>query len=142
MINFSTQPIGYAKGDIKHTPEVVTTLPQNHVFVFGSNEAGIHRAGAARTARKWGARVGRGSGMSGNTFAIPTKDSDIQTLELYEIKEYVSGFLIQAADNYQTVFLVTKIGCGLAGYHVDDIGPMFRGATPNVILPIEFEKYR
>lgn len=106
------------------------------VFVFGSNKAGIHGAGAALTAHKmYGAVLGQGEGMQGSSYAIPTKDEALETLPLFEISDCVSRFLEFARKNYDLSFFVTRIGCGLAGYDDRDIGPMFRGAPSNCELP-------
>ena len=87
------------------------------VFVFGSNEAGFHGAGAARVAyEKHGARWGKGFGHYGDSFAIPTKSPSIETLELNTIRKYVEAFLQYAAAHKDLTFKVTRIGCGLAGY--------------------------
>lgn len=103
-----------------------------NVFVFGSNEAGRHGAGAAYTAyRKHGARYGKGYGHYGNSFAIPTKDRDLQTLPISKVKQYVSGFLAYAHGNPDLEFQVTRIGCGLAGYSDEDIAPLFKNAPSN-----------
>lgn len=106
------------------------------VFVFGSNEAGIHGAGAALEARRnHGARLGIGFGHVGNSFAIPTKDFDLQRLPLRTIREYVDMFLAYAKARPELTFQVTRIGCGLAGYNDEDIAPMFADAPDNCILP-------
>ena len=85
------------------------------VFVFGSNEAGVHGAGAARVAyEKHGARWGKGFGHYGDSFAIPTKSPSIETLELNTIRKYVEAFLQYAAAHKDLTFKVTRIGCGLA----------------------------
>lgn len=105
------------------------------VFVFGSNEAGIHGAGAAKHAyEKCGARWGFSYGHCGDSFAIPTKDNDIQTLELQRIRGYVHGFCAFAAGHPKLTFQVTRIGCGLAGLEDRDIAPMFFGTTKNVLF--------
>jgi hypothetical protein len=102
------------------------------VFVFGSNEAGIHGAGAAKDAYKnHGAQWGKSYGHYGDSFAIPTKDEDIQTLSLYEIGEYVKGFVRYAKGHHRLKFRVTRIGCGLAGYEDKDIAPLFNFAPIN-----------
>lgn len=132
----------YKRGEWRFTPPEITSLPHNHIFVFGSNEAGRHGKGAAKTALQWGAKYGKGKGLYGRTYAIPTKDGNIQILPKDFIADYVSEFKYFAADNYDLVFVVTKVGCGLAGYDAETIGPMFKGSSPNVILPFEFEKYR
>jgi len=118
----------------------ITKLSLLEIFVFGSNEAGIHGAGAAKQALKFGAKMGAGIGANGNTYAIPTKNKNIETLPLSKIKEYVDDF-IKHAENYPShKFLVTQIGCGLAGYTPEDIAPLFRKAMTkeNIYLPIEF----
>ena len=102
------------------------------VFVFGSNEAGIHGAGAAKHAyEKCGARFGKGFGHYGDSFAIPTKDMEIETLPLDRIKDYVTGFLAYARGHRKTQFKVTQIGCGLAGYTKEQIAPLFKHAPIN-----------
>ncbi|MNQ62741.1 hypothetical protein D3C85_770970 [compost metagenome] len=105
------------------------------VLVFGSNEAGIHGAGAALFAyQKRGARYGCGYGHTGDSFAIPTKNEDIQTLPLDMINAYVCGFLAYATGKRKLKFMVTRIGCGLAGYKNEDIAPMFIGAPLNCMF--------
>lgn len=112
------------------------------VFVFGSNEAGIHGAGAALFAyNKRGARYGFGYGHSGDSFAIPTKNEDIRTLPLDMINAYVCGFLAYATGKRKLKFMVTRIGCGLAGYSDKDIAPMFVGAPLNCIFDEKWRVY-
>jgi hypothetical protein len=102
------------------------------VFVFGSNEAGIHGAGAAKTAyEKHGARFGKSYGHYGDSFAIPTKDEDIQSLLLERIAQYVQGFLAYAKGHRKLTFRVTQIGCGLAGFSPAHIAPLFKNASLN-----------
>lgn len=123
------------------TPENITEVHYKDIFVFGSNEGGIHGGGAANLAYKqFGARWHQGFGAFGNTFAIPTKDWILQPLSLACIEFYVKRFLQYAIDKSGYKFYVTKIGCGLAGYTVEDIAPMFREALDleNVYLPQEF----
>ena len=103
--------------------------------MFGSNEAGLHGAGAARVAyEKHGARWGKGFGHYGDSFAIPTKSPSIETLELNTIRKYVEAFLQYAAAHKDLTFKVTRIGCGLAGYRDTDIAPMFWEAPSNCIF--------
>lgn len=110
------------------------------IFVFGSNLAGRHGAGAALFARKnHGAIYGQGRGLQGNSYAIPTKDHNIKTLPLREIKFYVHTFLLFADENRDMIFRLTPIGCGLAGYRHSDIAPLFKTVPDNVILPQEFK---
>ena len=102
------------------------------IFVFGSNLAGIHGAGAAAHAHeKLGAEWGVGEGLTGECYALPTKDAHIQTLPLWFIKERVKVFLSIAEDSPSLTFLVTPIGTGLAGYTREEIAPMFKGAPSN-----------
>ncbi len=105
------------------------------IFVFGSNLAGRHGAGAALYARKYhDAIYGQGIGLQGSSYGIPTKDFNIRTLPLDEINIYVQEFLAFAANSTHT-FTVTRIGCGLAGYTDAQIAPMFANAPCNCKLP-------
>jgi len=103
------------------------------IFVFGSNESGIHGAGAAYHARKfYGAVWGVPEGRTGDAYAIPTVGPEIKyTLELDDIKPYVDRFLAYARAHPELHFQVTEIGCGLAGYEHEEIAPMFKGAPNN-----------
>ena len=112
------------------------------IFVFGSNLAGRHGAGAAKFAvQHHGAIYGKGWGLQGKSFAIPTKDANIKTLPLLSIKTYVDMFKDYAQENPELTFQLTPIGCGLAGYTYEDIGPMFKNSPSNVVIPKEFEPY-
>lgn len=125
---------------MKYTPDM---NDGNRVFVFGSNTAGIHGAGAALEARRnWGARIGCGCGRTGDSYAIPTKNRNIKTLPLSEIEENVKEFIEYARENSGLTFLVTAIGCGLAGYSTDQIAPMFKDAPENCVLPDDFKPSR
>ncbi|AQT27854.1 hypothetical protein CB3_012 [Pectobacterium phage vB_PatP_CB3] len=102
------------------------------IFVFGSNLAGIHGAGAAKYALKnEGAIWGKGTGHHGNSYAIPTKDERIQTLPLWHIAEQITDFIAYAYAHPELEFQVTQIGCGLAGYKASEIAPLFREAPFN-----------
>lgn len=102
------------------------------IFVFGSNEAGIHGAGAARTAlQEHGAMYGKSYGHYGDSFAIPTKDLNVQSMEFDRIVQYVIGFLAYAKGQRKLNFTVTRIGCGLAGYTDAQIAPLFKSAPKN-----------
>lgn len=105
----------------------------NKVFVFGSNEAGIHGAGAAKVAyEKHGARWGKSYGHYGDSFAIPTKNEIIETIEDFnQIQMYIWGFIAYARGHRKLTFQVTRIGCGLAGLKDADIAHMFSGAPSN-----------
>ncbi len=122
-------------------------LTNNAIFVFGSNLAGRHGAGAALHARQYyGAIYGQAAGMQGQSYGIPTKDGRLRTLPLSEIHKHVDRFLKYAAmcdlKNKNLIFNVTAIGCGLAGYTPAIIAPMFKVALvlPNINLPVEFKQ--
>ena len=120
------------------TPENIRTLCSNQIFVFGSNEAGRHGKGAAKTAMKWGAIYGQPVGLQGQTYGIPTKDKTIKrTLSIEEIKPYVDDFIEFAKKNPHLDFLVTKIGCTLANHKPEDIARLFIGSikVKNIKLP-------
>jgi hypothetical protein len=119
----------------------ITELKENEIFVFGSNTAGIHGAGAAKLAYdKFGAKLGIGYGLEGKSFAIPTKNDKIQTLSLNAIKNYIEVFISYAKDKPELTFLVTEVGCGLALLTPEQIAPMFRNAinVENIYLPERF----
>ena len=116
--------------------------PTTEIFVFGSNLAGIHGAGAAKEAtEKYGAIRGCGIGLKGQSYAIPTKDRDIHTLPIYKIKEHVREFLKMAKMFSNDDFYVSRVGCGLAGYTDSQIAPMFRGASENCIFAEQWKEY-
>jgi len=116
----------------------ITELADHEVFVFGSNRSGRHGRGAAKTALKWGARMGVGEGHEGQTYGISTKDANIQTLSLREIQINVDRFIRYAEKHPELTFLVTEVGCGLAGFKPKDIAPMFKNPPANVALPKSF----
>lgn len=112
------------------------------IFVFGSNLAGIHGAGAARYAYQFeGARWKQGEGHRGNSYAIPTKDMHIETLPLNIIQDCVNQFIKYAKESPELEFKVTRIGCGLAGYTNTDIAPMFKDAPMNCFFDREWASY-
>ena len=112
-------------------------LKPNEIFVFGSNLAGAHGGGAARLAyERFGAIWGQGVGLQGQSYAIPTMQGGVET-----IKPYVDEFIRFAKQHPEQKFLVTKIGCGIAGFKVDEIAPLFYHAidSENIVLPKEFD---
>jgi len=111
----------------------------NIIFVFGSNLAGRHGKGAALFAlENYGAVYGKGIGRTGRAYAIPTKDGSLNVLNLKVIKTHVEAFIVYALANPDLTFLVTRIGCGLAGYDDSEIAPFFKNAPSNCTLPIEW----
>jgi hypothetical protein len=115
----------------------IDALQEDEIFVFGSNSAGFHGGGAARLAMQWGAVWGQGTGLQGQTYAIPTMFDTAA-----EIKPYVDEFLTFAKAHPELKFLVTEIGCGIAGFTPADIAPLFQPAIDenieNVYLPESF----
>ena len=109
----------------------------SRVFVFGSNEQGIHGAGSAKTALKHGTIRGR-TRRNGNSYGISTKRTPWETLPLTRVFKHVTDFLDHARENHQDEFDVVEIGCGLAGFTPEQIAPMFRGHSSNVHLPASF----
>lgn len=120
----------------RFTPERITHLVENEIFVFGSNLAGAHGGGAARVAYNYfGAVWGQGVGLQGQSYAIPTMQGGVDT-----IRPYVDEFIEFATQHPELIFLVTKIGCGIAGFIEEDIAPLFAAAIEieNITLPEEF----
>ena len=120
----------------EYTSERIIRLEPNEIFVFGSNLAGAHGGGAARIALDcFGAVWGQGVGLQGQSYAIPTMQGGVET-----IKPYVDEFIDFARQHPELKFLVTRIGCGIAGFRDEEIAPLFTAAIEmeNVILPKEF----
>ena len=118
------------------TPDYITELKADEVFVFGSNLAGMHGGGAAYVAfRQFGAVMGCGVGLRGQSYAIPTMQGGVET-----IKPYVDQFRDFALEHPEYKFLVTRIGCGIAGFTPKQIAPLFATAIEldNVVLPKDF----
>lgn len=122
--------------DMEYTPDNIITLGRRDIFVFGSNLAGHHAGGAARVAiNRFGAIWGQGEGLQGNSYAIPTMQGGVES-----IKPYVERFIELAKRERALTFYVTKIGCGIAGFQLKEIAPLFKNALglSNIRLPKEF----
>lgn len=129
MNRFSDRP--------KYTPDIITELKEDEVFVFGSNLEGLHGGGAARVARKhFGAIMGQGVGMQGKSYAIPTMQGGVEA-----IKPFVDQFMKHACEHKNLLFYVTRIGCGIAGFTDAEIAPLFMKARSlnNVRIPESFD---
>ena len=115
------------------TPEFITELKPDEIFVFGSNLEGMHGGGAAYIAyRKFGAVMGQGVGLQGQSYGIPTMHGGVDV-----IKPYVDEFIEFAKQHKELTFLVTRIGCGIAGFTDMEIAPLFEKAhdVKNIVLP-------
>lgn len=115
------------------TPEFITELQPGEIFVFGSNLQGMHGGGAARVAyRNFGAIMGKGVGLQGQSYAIPTMQGGVET-----IRPYVDEFIAFAKEHPELTFLVTRIGCGIAGFTDEEIAPLFAEAqsVDNIVPP-------
>ena len=121
------------------TPDFITELKENEIFVFGSNLEGMHGGGAARLAyNKFGAIWGQGVGLQGQSYGIPTMHGGVDA-----IKPYVDEFIEFAKSHPELTFLVTRIGCGIAGFRDEDIAPLFKECIKmeNICLPKSFHEY-
>ena len=120
----------------QYTPNAIDSLKEDEVFVFGSNLKGMHGGGAAYAAyKKFGAVMGQGVGLQGQSYAIPTMQGGVET-----IKPYVDEFIEFVKQHKELFFYVTRIGCGIAGFKDEEIAPLFARAAfiGNVSLPISF----
>lgn len=119
------------------TPAFITQLKSDEIFVFGSNSEGNHAGGAARQAMQFGAILGQGNGLQGQAYAIPTMFAHESKIE-----PYIDDFISFAKRNPNLIFLVTRIGCGIAGFTEKQIAPLFERVKTekieNVYLPKEF----
>ncbi|HBT84889.1 MAG: hypothetical protein PHO13_08290 [Fermentimonas sp.] len=118
------------------TPSFISDLEENEIFVFGSNLEGSHGGGAALIAfEKFGAIWGQGVGLQGSSYGIPTMHGGVD-----EIHPYVDEFIGFAKNNPELTFLVTRVGCGIAGFHDSEIAPLFSEAknVTNIYLPESF----
>ena len=118
------------------SPRWIDSLEENEIFVFGSNQQGMHGGGAARVAHeKFGAVWGEGIGLQGQSYAIPTMHGGVDA-----IAPYVNDFIAFAKEHPELKFLVTEIGCGIAGFRISEMAPLFKEALDitNIYLPQRF----
>jgi hypothetical protein len=105
---------------------------RKEIFVFGSNLGGFHGSGSAAAANaEHGAPYGLGVGPWGNSYAIPTKDSNIEVLPRKVVQLYCEQFVLYALEHPELTFNIVDIGCGLAGFRPEQIAPYFMDAPPN-----------
>lgn len=122
--------------DREFTPQYITKLEPNEIFVFGSNLQGFHGGGAAALAHRcFGAVWGQGEGLQGQSYALPTMFADPN-----DMQPYVAKLILCAQAHPEFKFYVTEVGCGIAGFTVAQIAPLFVSALdkPNIILPESF----
>jgi hypothetical protein len=113
----------------KYHADGTVPVDSSEIFVFGSNLAGVHGAGAARAAyRIFGAKMGNGRGFQGNTYAIPTKDEKIESLPLEQVVSEIETFVQITKTHPNLKWFVTRVGCGLAGFKDSEIAPHFKDA--------------
>lgn len=121
---------------MRTTPENITSLADGEIFVFGSNLAGRHGAGAAATARrKFGAEPGVGEGLTGQCYAFPTLDDSLRKLTMRELQASRDRLYLIAGLNPELTFLLTRVGTGLAGYGEQEMADLFAGAPGNIVTP-------
>ena len=110
------------------------------IFVFGSNLSGIHGAGAARFAhRNKGAVMGKGIGLQGQSYALPTKNLKISFMSLNEVEVHIDAFKDFAMDHPDLDFQVTQVACGLAGFTKEQIAPLFKSSPSNCYIDMELQ---
>lgn len=125
-----------------HNENIIKSLDANTIFVFGSNLAGTHQGGAAKIAlQHFGAVKGAGRGWAGQSYAIPTMNEHLQQMPLSQIEHYIDDFKIYTKNHPQNTYFITAVGCGVAGYKVEEIAPMFKGISKNVIFPASFRPF-
>lgn len=130
---------------LKYTYHQDMTIPVNlkeYIFVFGSNEAGLHGRGAALIAKElFNAEQFIGIGITGKSYAIPTKDRFIRTLPIRDIIKYIEQFKEYTHNRSDLKFWVTRVGCGLAKYKNHTIAPLFSGCNTNCCFPEQWRPF-
>lgn len=130
----------------RYTPGIISSLGPNEVFVYGSNPEGRNSKGAAKTAGKWGAKMGQGEGLMGQTYGLPTKELRPRYPQ-FTVERVATGIrrFMKVVDVHpELIFLVTPIGCGLSVFTPKQIGPLFAEYAPlppNIILPESFAAF-
>lgn len=115
---------------------MVHSLKENQIFVFGSNLAGHHIGGAAKQAfEQFGAITGKGKGLQGQSYAFPTLGKDMYQLTDYELRNNVADLYFECQGNRDKEFLLTKVGCGIAGYPEEQMKALFSNPPVNLVLP-------
>jgi len=119
---------------------VINRLKPNEIFVFGSNQGGHHAGGAARLAKEqFGAQEGVGEGLTGQSYAFPTLTARFERVSRASLEASRNRFFDTVRAHSDKTFLLTKVGCGIAGFAKDEIRPLFKNAPPNVVLPEDWQ---
>lgn len=120
---------------------MITALATNEVFVFGSNLAGAHYGGAARQSwQQFGARIGDGEGLTGQCYAFPTLDGELAQLPFSRLEQARDRLYESCRQNPDWRFLLTKVGCGIAGYDEAQIRGLFADPPANLVLPEDWRR--
>lgn len=136
-----------------HDNSIISKLEPNQIFVFGSNTEGRHAGGAAKVAAdKFGAKMGVSEGLTGNSYAFPTMHWGGEVLPLNKIKKSFETLLNVVKDNPDKEFILTKVGCGIAGFSVEEIAPALfvaikdlgetEDSFPNLVIPEDFVEFQ
>lgn len=119
---------------------MINNLSENQIFVFGSNMAGQHIGGAAKQAlEQFGATMGKGIGLQGQSYAFPTLDDEFCKLSEERLKKEVSRLYEVCEENKDKQFLLTKVGCGIAGYSEEFMKSLFTCPPLNLVLPDDWK---
>lgn len=115
---------------------MITHLKPNEIFVFGSNLGGRHGGGAARLAAEhFGAEEGVGEGLTGQSYAFPTLTANFEKVTMKALEASRDRLFATARAHPEKIFLLTKVGCGIAGFREEEIRPLFENAPKNVVMP-------
>jgi hypothetical protein len=118
------------------TPDAISVLAGHEIFVFGSNLAGLHAGGAARVAHaRFGAEWGVGEGLTGRSYAFPTLGADMRKVTTDALAGSVRRLWACAEAHPDKVFLLTKVGCGIAGFDEATMAALFAGGPANIVKP-------
>ena len=138
LVDAVAQDVGIADGG--HAVHGAAGCQHDHQI---RADAGRHGKGAAAYAlKRYEACQGQGEGHQGFAYGVPTKGQDLTPLHLDEVAVHVERFFAEARMNLAREYMVTRVGCGLSGFHDRDIAPLFKDAPPNVYLPGRWERIR
>lgn len=143
------------RSDSQYTPECISVLQEDEIFVFGSNLLGHHMGGAARTARRvFNAEMGVAEGLTGCAYALPTLDEDMRQVALEALRASFRRLLLFALDHPMLTFYLTEVGCGIAGWSAEEVSALLweavcelseeayelRAMPANLVIPKRFSR--